>query len=278
MERKSIVFIALTLAILFAFPVFAAGKNQGASSHPGVDAGKSASLIRVDPGLQVLGKEERKALEKRLERLNETYDVHVGMMFLEKLPPGKSAETVAKAAAEGSGFEGGANGSMVLLVAMGSRDYYVATGRYLNRIITTGEGVPYICDEILPYLRDDDFSGAAEAFVDAAEEELAYYREEGEPYDPARAFNALAAIMALLASGLIAIGVRSHLISQMSNVRRAADADAYLEENSFHLTEQEDTFLYTNVTAVPKSKGGDSSDSYSSSGDSGSSGGGGGKF
>ena len=279
MGKKSIFFIVFVLLISLAIPVFAAGSSQEKNAKADAGAVKDTSLVQIDQGLQLISKDEQNALEKRLGKLNETYDVHIGIRFMKRLPDGKSAEIVAKSIAEGSSFSSGANGSMVLLVAMESRDYYVATGRYMNRIITSKEGIPYICDEIVPLLKDGDYPGAAKAFIDAAEEELAYYQQEGEPYDPAKAFNVLAALMAVLASGLIVIGVRAYLISQMSNVHRASDADVYLEKNSFELTEEVDTFLYTNVTAVPKSKGNSSSsDSYSSSSDSGSSGGGGGKF
>jgi len=47
---------------------------------------------------------------------------------------------------------------------------------------------------------------------------------------------------------------RMYLIDQLSNVRPEATANAYLDENSFHLTDQNDTFLYTNVTRTPKTK------------------------
>ena len=107
--------------------------------------------------------------------------------------------------------------------------------------------------------------------------ELAYYEKTGEPYDPANDFNRMAALAALVVAALTWYGVRSYLIGQMINVRDAAAADEYLDDGSFSLTYEEDTFLYTNVTSVPKSKG-RSDESSSSSDDSGSSGGGGGKF
>lgn len=40
----------------------------------------------------------------------------------------------------------------------------------------------------------------------------------------------------------------------MSNVQKAVKANAYLVKKSFELTHSNDTYLYTNVSTVPKSK------------------------
>lgn len=274
--------VALVL-VLFSFPLSAASMNPAqkapvvnqkrSSAETAYPAGGNA-LVYVDTGIHVLNTDDQKNLENRLAQINEKYDVHVGVVFLKKLPVGRTAENVAKAIAEGgNGYEQGSKGSMVLLVATDSRDYYIATGRYLNKIITSKEGIPYIQEEILPDLKDNNFGEAAFGFAGAVEMELAYYEKNGEPYDPAKEFSWLALLIAVLGGGLAGIGVRSYLISQMSNVHHAADADVYLDRESFELTGESDTFLYTKVKAVPKKK-----HSSGSSSDSGSTGGGGGKF
>ena len=48
--------------------------------------------------------------------------------------------------------------------------------------------------------------------------------------------------------------IRSILIGQMSNVHTASGADEYLERDSIDLTEETDTYLYTDVKRRPKSK------------------------
>ena len=65
----------------------------------------------------------------------------------------------------------------------------------------------------------------------------------------------------------------------MSNVRQQVEANAYLNKESFDLLVAEDTYMYTNVSVVPRSKGKDSSDDGSvteSSSDNNHGGGGGG--
>lgn len=67
----------------------------------------------------------------------------------------------------------------------------------------------------------------------------------------------------------------------MSNVREAVEANAYLDKQTFELTHSNDTYLYTNVSTVPKSKsrGGRSDDgSVSESSSDDDHGGGGGSY
>ena len=264
--------------------VFAVASTAMASVADQMTGGKTPAasatanaLVSVAPGINIDAKLQSD-LEKKLAAINAKYDVHVGVVFMDRVSGGSTAEQLAKGIAEGgNGYEQGSRGSMVLLVAVNSRDYYVATGRNLNKIIPSKTGVKHIQDEILPLLKDSKFGEAAMKFADTAEMELAYYEKEGEPYDPASGFSMMAALAALVVAALTWYGVRSYLIGQMSNVRDAAAADEYLDEGSFSLTYEEDTFLYTNVTSEPKSKG-RSDESSSSSDDSGSSGGGGGKF
>lgn len=269
MVCAAFVFAIASTAMAAVADQMTGGKTSGASSA------SANALVSVAPGINI-DAQLRSDLEKKLAAINAKYDVHIGVVFMESLPGGRSAEQVAKGIAEGgNGYEQGSRGSMVFLVAVKSRDYYIGTGRYLNKIIPSKTSVQHIQDEILPLLKDNKFGEAALKFAETAEMELAYYEKEGEPYDPANEFNTMAALAALVVAGLTWFGVRSHLIGQMSNVRDAAAADEYLDDGSFNLTHEDDTFLYMNVTSVRKSKG---SSSSSSSDDSGSSGGGGGKF
>lgn len=278
--RNTFLCLVVSILVVLFVPLPAASMNpaqdavqKSSSTEKAAPAGGNA-LVHVDQGVHGLSDHAQKKLEERLTKINAKYDVHVGVVFLKKLPAGKTAENAAKAIVEGgNGYEQGSKGSMVLLVATDSRDYYIATGRNLNKIITSKEGIPYLQDRILKDLKDNDYEKAATHFAEAVEKELAYYEEEGEPYDPSKTFSVLALLIAVLGSGVAGIGVRSYLISQMSNVHRASDADVYLDKESFELTGESDTFLYTKVKAVPKRK-----HSNRSSSDSGSTGGGGGKF
>ena len=166
---------------------------------------------------------------------------------------------------------GGKNGSILLLLAMDSRDYHVSTDSAMRQIITDNGGFPHLKEAFLPYLKDNNYYAAFDAYVDGTEKLLAYYEQKGEPYDPYDEFSPLALVVAIALGVLAAILVKGGLEGMMSNVAYAPSADAYLKDDSFQLTEDNDTFLYTTETRRPKPR-----NSGNSSGSS--HGGGGGKF
>lgn len=59
-------------------------------------------------------------------------------------------------------------------------------------------------------------------------------------------------LMSIVLTVLGWIGCRSFLIGQMSNVHSASGADDYLIRDSVDITEQTDTYLYTDVSRRPK--------------------------
>jgi len=82
-----------------------------------------------------------------------------------------------------------------------------------------------------------------------------------------------------LACALILGGTIYYMLYEYeSNVRSAAEADAYLNHDSFQITQSEDNFLYTTVTRRAKEKRESSSSNVSTSSSDSSHGGGGGKF
>ena len=145
--------------------------------------------------------------------------------------------------------------------------------------ITDGKGVEYLSGEFLPDLKEGKYAAAFTTFAATTDEMLTYYEKEGEPYDPANAFNLMAFGIAL-ACALILGGIIYYMLCEYeSNVRSATEADAYLNHDSFRLTQNEDNFLYTTVTRQTKEKKESSSGSNVSTSSSDSShGGGGGKF
>ena len=100
-------------------------------------------LVYVEDGLYLISKAKQEELTKRLEAINAKYGVHVGIHIVKNLPPGaKNIETEARRFVESGSYNQGVNGSMVLYVTMGSRKYYVATGNYMNKRITSATGIP----------------------------------------------------------------------------------------------------------------------------------------
>ena len=160
---------------------------------------------------------------------------------------------------------------------MKERDWYISTDNKMRARITDGKGVEYLSGEFLPDLKEGKYAAAFTTFAATTDEMLTYYEKEGEPYDPAKAFNLMALGIALACALILGGTIYYVLYEYESNVRSAAEADAYLNHDSFRLTQDEDNFLYTTVTRRDKPKKDSSSSSSSSSRDS-SHGGGGGKF
>ena len=101
--------------------------------------------------------------------------------------------------------------------------------------------------------------------------------------------NSTALIIALLIALFLGYAFRKSLIDSMSNVQVAQEAQEYLKRDTINITTIVDTYLYTNITVVPKAEhheenqdtdNDDNDDSNfdddSDSGDSGSDGGDGG--
>lgn len=170
-----------------------------------------------------------------------------------------------------STYKDGKNGSMVL--AMDTRDYYLATDTAMRQRISDKGGIPALEEKCLPLLKEKKYADAFKAYALETGELLAYYEANGKAYDPHDAFSWTALLIALI----LGIGggflIRRYLINTMSNVVPALAASAYLDENSFDLTEKEDTFLFMNVSRTAKAKKSERHDSTDEK-----HGGGGGKF
>lgn len=156
---------------------------------------------------------------------------------------------------------------------MDTRDYYLATDTAMRQRISDKGGIPALEEKCLPLLKEKKYADAFKAYALETGELLAYYEANGKAYDPHDAFSWTALLIALI----LGIGggflIRRYLISTMSNVAPALAASAYLDENSFDLTEKEDTFLFMNVSRTAKAKKSERHDSTDEK-----HGGGGGKF
>ena len=227
----------------------------------------------VADGAGILSEADVQRLSKRIQEIDEKHDVRIGIHVQQSVngSVGKAANKLLDAS-----FSGAKNGGMVLLLSMGSRDWYISTDNAMRQRITDDEGLPYLRDRFLGKLKEKDYAGAMDAYLDTVDSMLSYYEQEGKPYDPSDEFNLMALLAALVASGLGGWLVREGLVGSMSNVARRPEAGTYLVQDSVHLAGDSDTFLFMNVTRAPKRKSSDGS--MDTSGRDSSHGGGGGKF
>ncbi len=234
---------------------------------------QSAALAAqpVSDQAKLLSDAQRQELTTKIQQVEAAHKVKIGICTLQNLPNGMSVGKYANNILD-KDYANGENGSIVLVIAMGSRDWYISTDNNMRARITDEVGINGLKHLFLDELSDGDYNAALTDFVGGVDGYLRFYEENGEPYDPGNEFDMLAGIIALLVAAAGGAFFAYYLICGMSNVAPAVEAGAYLQKNSVDIWQRQDRFLYTTVTRRKKSK-----DSSSSSGDS-SHGGGGGKF
>ena len=225
---------------------------------------------RVIDEADILTDSEEAALDTKLAAIEQSHKVRIligTMKSTDGTPLGKIANNVVDQIP-------GESGTIVLLLSMKERDWYISTDNKMRARITDGKGVDYLAGEFLPDLKENKYDAAFTTFAATTDEMLTYYEKEGEPYDPANAFDPMTLGIAVLCALILGAVIYYQLLATASNVTFAAEADAYLNHDSFQLTRSEDDFLYTTVTRRDKPK----KESSSSSSRDSSHGGGGGKF
>ena len=176
-------------------------------------------------------------------------------------------------------FNDGPNGNIVFLQVTDQRQWYISTDRKLKEVVVGIPGKEYICKAAVPYLKKGDEAGAYRTYAKRVGELMAYYNKHGKGWQPEKEFPWLAVVGALIAGVGVASAYKKSLIAAMSNVRREVSADAYLDQGSFALENEHDTYLYTNVTYTPKPRQGHrGAGSVSTSSSDGGHGGGGGGY
>ena len=231
---------------------------------------------RVVDEADILTDSEEATLDTKLAAIEQSHKVRIligTMKSTDGIVLGKIANNIVD---EISGDAD--SGTIVLLLSMKERDWYISTDNKMRVRITDTKGVEYLSGEFLPELKENKYAAAFTTFAATTDEMLTYYEKEGEPYDPANAFNLMALGIALACALILGGTIYYMLYEYESNVTFAAEADAYLNHDSFRLTQNEDNFLYTTVTRKTKEKSSSSGSNVSTSSSDSSHGGGGGKF
>ena len=272
-NKKSLSALLALLLLLCSASIALAVPKQ--APPPKAQQEQSLEAARVVDEADLLTADEEKALDAKLAAVEQSHKVRILIGTMQDTG-GAALGKVANNVVDQIPAD---NGTIVLLLSMKERDWYISTDNKMRVRITDGKGVEYLSGEFLPDLKEGKYAAAFTTFAATTDEMLTYYEKEGEPYDPANAFNLMAFGIAL-ACALILGGIIYYMLCEYeSNVRSAAEADAYLNHDSFRLTRSEDDFLYTTVTRRTKEKKESSSGSNVSTSSSDSShGGGGGKF
>ena len=258
-------------------------------------AGAAQTQPYIVDNAGLLSSTEIAELEQKAQAIQQEYGMDVVILTVDSLD-GKTAQDYADDYYDYNGY--GSSGVLFLL-PMGERDWYISTrGDAIYAL--TDYGIQQLGESALSYLSDDDYYGGFDAFLTALPTYFSAY-SEGAPidgyadtsgdyyhgdqedvvyYERPRHVN----IWISLAIGIVVGGVSVLIMCAAMNTKRPQrSAGNYMNDSSYHLRTNQDTFLYSNVSKTriqqessSSSGGGGSSVHTSSSGNT--HGGGGGKF
>ena len=219
----------------------------------------AAQVKAVTDKAGVLKPTEIELLNQRIQSVEQAHKIKIGVAFVKSV--GGNDMVTASNDFLAKNFANGANGGIVLLVAMDKRKYEMATDRRMVNIITNYDGIEFLKGEFKSELIAGRYYNAANNFVDGVDELLTYYETNGVPYGAnvkPKGFDPVAGGGAFVLALFIGVFVRSSLIGSMSNIHHAMEAIDYLKKNTVKLTENRDTFLFMTVKRRARGGGGGS--------------------
>ena len=216
---------------------------------------------------QTLTRNEIQSLTNKIRTVQQKHGVKIGIEFLKTI----GNANISNAAHEllNRHYDSAANGGIIFVVVMDTRNWYVATNSEMDMKIPNAKDIG---NSFLPSLKDGDYYGACNSYIDAVDKSLSYYEQKGAAYDSSDEDDFTAIGIAVILGIFFGVMVRSWLIGSMSNVHHEMEALDYLKRETVKFTRNKDTYLYTNVEKRPRA----SSNSHNSHNGGGHSSGGGG--
>ena len=212
-----------------------------------------AASSLVDNADLLSPRQEREVLQV-LEQVEKVHNVRVAVVTMPSIGNNSMAAYANKLVDDV--YNDGAKGNMVLLQVTDQRKWYISTDRKLKDITGTNDAVNYMSKAFVSYLSNGDYANAYKVYATKANDLLDYYAKNGKPVKKEKPFpNEPALVFALFGAFIFTKSVRKSLLNSMSNVNAAVAADAYLDERSFELKDSSDTYMYSNVVAVPRPRG-----------------------
>ena len=198
-------------------------------------------------------RQEREVLQV-LEQVEKAHNVRVAVVTMPSIGNNSMAAYANKLVDDV--YNNGTKGNMVLLQVTDQRKWYISTDSKLKDITGTNDAVNYMSKAFVTYLSNGDYPNAYKVYATKANDLLDYYAKNGKPVKKEKPFpNKPALVFALFGAFIFTKSVRKSLLDSMSNVNAAVAADAYLDERSFELKDSSDTYMYSNVVAVPRPRG-----------------------
>lgn len=254
-------FVLMTLLLtLFVNIAFAANGSPEPAKQVAIKS--TASVI---DNARLLTANEIALLQQQIKAVEQKHNARVLVYTAQKVVGGKARDYARTAVDDYLSNKK----AIICVITMADRQWYLAANRNMKEFAVTQEyGIDFISKDMIPYLKKGNYGKAFSTYVAKADELMDFAVQNGHPYGEDDEFDCLGLALSLFLAVFVAYSVREYLISQMSNVITASEADEYLLKDTFSLENSQDTYLYTSTKVIPKSK--------SRSGDGGSDGGSGG--
>ena len=239
--------------------------NATAATDPATDAPETVpttefvptdrTLSLVEDYADVLTDTEEAELLSKLEALGEANDIEVGVVTVDSYD-GKDPQAFADDFYDYNGYGYGENDDGFIVVfntgeGDGNRNIAISTHGKGIDLLTDFE-IDVIIEMMINPIKNGDFAGAFDAFVDETESAID------------ESLSLLAIPLAIAIGFGIAFLIVKIQASKLKTVVQKADAADYV--GNVVLTYQNDQFMYRNVTSSPKVKSDSSSTHTSSSG------------
>lgn len=204
----------------------------------------------------VLTAEQEAALNSSLSEFTSWSRQEMDILILPYVPRGESIEQYSERYVRNASEN--LDGGIVLVITMEDRQYYIAeTGGMYQRVPLQGAAMDDIVESTESALHSGDYFGALDGFQKKVSEAVkaapaATSSQKMQELPMGKKYPWLPPLVAFVMASIMAWAIRSILKNQMSNISRKADARDYVKPDSFHLTGQQDDFLYTTTQVIPK--------------------------
>jgi len=238
MKTKLFILTIVTVFLFLSFPLF--GENF------------------VIDNAAILSANEKANLERRIQEIAYSYNFNLIILTEVSIhgsdPIDYSWNYLFQRGLNGENW----NGSL-LLVVMGDREYWITASGRGDKIMTQAAFNKLEFD-LLAFLRQNNFAGAYENFIDNWEIFLGM-EARGRNYNFLH--NPITFLIAMVLTWLVAIATGSITIfswkRQMNTAIGKKEADSYIVPGSLAFTKVVDQFLYSTVSKVMRPKSSSSS-------------------
>lgn len=277
--KKRVITLALAVLLCFVSVIPAFAENGFADEY-----------YRVIDKPIILSQPDRVALLEKLDEISIRQKMDVVVMITKSLD-GDTIEEYADDAYDVRSYGYGENrDGVLLLIDMETKSWHITTCGY-GETTFTASGIKHIGEQMMPYLSDEDYAGAFNVYAEKCDEFITLARN-GTPFDlgedsqgssdsseEAKKPLSLVWIPVSIVIGIVvAFFVVKGMKNDLKSVKKKKEANSYVRNGSMVLTENYDTFLYSEVTKTEIQKQNNSGSNTHTSSSGTSHGGGGGSF